>query len=45
MIKSLKFKRLQDLYPDIIGYKISEKRPKVAVDGIDKCGWKGYRKK
>ena len=34
VIKSLKFKRLQDLYPDIIGYKISEKETKMAVDGL-----------
>ena len=45
VIKSLKFKRLKDIYPDIIGYKISEKETKVAAGWlIDKCGWKGYRK-
>ena len=30
VIKSLKFKRLKDIYPDIIGYKISEKETKVS---------------
>ncbi len=45
VIKSSKFKRLKDFYPDIIGYKISDKEMKVAAGWlIEKCGWKGYRK-
>tara|TARA_B100000683_G_scaffold147708_1_gene143128 strand:- start:126 stop:614 length:489 start_codon:yes stop_codon:yes gene_type:complete len=45
IIKSSKFKKIQGLYPDIVGYKMSEKDTKVAAGWlIEKCGWKGYRK-
>ena len=45
IIKSSKFKKIQWLYPDIVGYKMSEKDTKVAAGWlIEKCGWKGYRK-
>ena len=44
VIKSSKFKKLQGLYPDIVGYKMSETDTKVAAGWlIDKCGWKGHR--
>lgn len=45
IISTSKFKDLQELHPEIIGYKISETEIKVAAGWlIDKCGWKGHRK-
>ena len=45
IIKSSKFKKLQNFYPDIVGYRMSDAETKVAAGWlIDKCGWKGYRK-
>ena len=45
IISTSKFKDLQELNPEIIGYKISETEIKVAAGWlIEKCGWKGHRK-
>ena len=39
------FSKLKKSFPNIVGYKVSEKEMKVAAGWmIDKCGWKGYRK-
>ena len=40
----MKFEHLQKIYPNIIGYKISNTQVKLAAGWlIDECGWKGYR--
>lgn len=45
IISTSKFKDLQNKNPEIVGYKISETKTKVAAGWlIEKCGWKGYRK-
>ena len=39
------FLKTQKKFPEIIGYKISKNKTKVAAGWlIDQCGWKGYRK-
>ena len=45
VIEKVKFEHLQKIYPNIIGYKISNTKIKLAGFGwlIDQCGWKGYR--
>ena len=44
VVEKVKFEHLQKLYPNIIGYKISSTKIKLAAGWmIDQCGWKGYR--
>ena len=44
-IDSVKFKALQDQFPDIVGYPLHNTDVKLAAGWlIEQCGWKGYRK-
>ena len=46
IISLQKFKQLQKKFPQIIGYKESSDKIKVAAGWlIDKAGWKGYKKR
>ncbi len=39
------FKKLQESFPDIVGYPVNDSRIKLAAGWlIEQCGWKGYRK-
>jgi UDP-N-acetylmuramate dehydrogenase len=39
------FKRLQEAFPEIVGYPVNEAKIKLAAGWlIEQCGWKGYRK-
>jgi len=45
IVSAVQFHRLQQTYPDIVGYTVSETDIKVAAGWlIDQAGWKGYRK-
>ncbi len=45
IVQSSKFKRLKKKFPDMVGYKMSEKETKIAAGWlIDNAGYKGYRK-
>tara|TARA_B100000700_G_scaffold34436_1_gene33303 strand:- start:1294 stop:1695 length:402 start_codon:yes stop_codon:yes gene_type:complete len=43
-IDSQSFNNLKKKYPDIVGYKNSNKIKISAAWLIEKCGWKGYKK-
>lgn len=45
LVSNTKFKTLRNKFPNIIGYKSSEKNMKIAAAWlIDNAGWKGYKK-
>lgn len=44
-ISARHFKKLQETFPNIIGYPVNELKVKLAAGWlIEQCGWKGYRK-
>ncbi len=44
-ISTRHFKRLQETFPGIVGYRVNESKIKLAAGWlIEQCGWKGYRK-
>lgn len=43
-IPALRYEELKKTFPDIVGYKVSESKVKLAAGWlIEKCGWKGFR--
>jgi len=46
IITTKHFQELKTKYPNIVGYKVSDRSTKVAAGWlIEHCGWKGYRSK
>ena len=45
VISTSEFLKIQKQFSEIVGYKVSDTKTKVAAGWlIDQCGWKGYRK-
>ena len=45
IISTSQFEEIKSNFSEIVGYKVSETKTKVAAGWlIDNCGWKGYRK-
>lgn len=45
IISNKQFKKIQKEFPEIVAYRLSQQKIKIAAAWmIDSCGWKGYRK-